>query len=455
MIKWYNISIRNKLILVQVFTSVFVLGIFFVIFIIADMKSYKERRAKSMISLAQVIGANSISTLEFQDNEAATGILSELHNTPDVVYAAITDTSGNIFARYSRTGADSFQIPEIIRNKKIVFSNGMLLVANDILNNKILIGKIYLEVELTELAQIKRSKILMASFLLFAAIILAFVIAYFMQGYISGRLLLLADMMKEVSRTGDYDKHIDVTGKNEISTLISGFNNLLLQVKTNQQRKDEFIGIASHELKTPLTSIKGYIELLNSIEDKEPNKEYVKRALKNVNKLERLIQDLLDVSKIQSGQLELTMRDFNVDQLIDETISSMQMVTETHEITREDEPGNQTITGDRQRIEQVLTNLLSNAIKYSPGERKVYVQTKKTDSELIIMVRDFGVGVPKEEQANIFERFYRTKDTSDTILGFGLGLYICRDIVKRHQGKIWVESQKKGSAFYFSLPFIN
>jgi signal transduction histidine kinase len=165
-----------------------------------------------------------------------------------------------------------------------------------------------------------------------------------------------------------------------------------------------------------------------------------------------LIRDLLDVSKIQSGHLELNMKEFNMDHLLDETISAIQMVSGTHEIIWENSFNNESISADRQRIEQVLTNLLSNAIKYSPGERKVIVYSKRTESELIIKVRDFGIGVPEEERSNIFERFYRTKDLSMTITGFGLGLYICRDIVTRHNGKIWMEPEEKGSAFYFSLP---
>jgi signal transduction histidine kinase len=201
-----------------------------------------------------------------------------------------------------------------------------------------------------------------------------------------------------------------------------------------------------------LTSIKGYTELLKVIEDREPNKQYVQKALDNVIKLERLIEDLLDVSKIQSGQLELSMKEFDVDQLIDETIASVQLVTGTHSITREDENDHTLISADRRRIEQVLTNLLSNAIKYSPGEKQISVSSFQSGDKLIIKIRDYGIGIPKDEQKDIFERFYRAKGTSITISGFGLGLYICRDIINRHQGKIWVEEEDKGSAFYFSLP---
>jgi signal transduction histidine kinase len=224
------------------------------------------------------------------------------------------------------------------------------------------------------------------------------------------------------------------------------------QIKESQQRKDEFIGIASHELKTPLTTIKGYIDVLNSMENQQPQKQFVEKALGSVQKLEGLIKDLLDVSKIQSGQLRLTLTRFYIDDVIDETIDAVKMVSASHKIIRKKSANKLIVSADRQRIEQVLENLLSNAIKYSPGEQEVWIDTEVAKSAVIISVKDFGKGVPKEEHQNIFERFYRSKDSSVHISGFGLGLYICRDIINRHNGKIWVESDLKGSTFYFSLP---
>ena len=436
-----------------VFTSVLVLGIFFTVFIITDVRFYKQRKVNSMISLAQVIGSNSISTLQFQNNEAAKGILSELHNVaPEIVHAAIIDKQGKIFASYSKDGYQAFQIPATLNTRTAVFTDQYLLVRNDILFDKELLGKVILEVELSELTQIKADKVRIASISLLVAIVFTFLIAILIQTYISRRLLNVINTMKEVSSTGNYDKTITDNGKDELSTLIQVFNNLMLHVKESQQRKDEFISIVSHELKTPLTTIKGYLELLDVMEEKQPNKQFVQKGLANVKKLEKLISDLLDVSKIQSGQLKLEMNEFNIDEMVNETIAVFQMVSGNYEITRTRHLNGEIILADRHRIEQVLTNLLSNAIKYSPGEKKVIVDSQKKDGELIIRVRDYGMGVAKEEQSNIFERFYRSKHMSDTIVGFGLGLYICRDIIVRHDGKIWVEREEKGSSFYFSLP---
>ena len=451
--KLNNLSIRNKLVLMQMFTSVLVLGIVFTVFIITDINGYKQRKIDSMISLAQVVGANNISTLQFEDVDAARQILEELHNvSPEIIQASILDKKGNFFATYSRSG-DSLHPQPVFDKKKFAFSNGHLFINNPIVSNDEVIGKVLLEVELSELERIKKSNYELLVILLLVALAFSFLIALGIQSYISKRLLRLVNIMKQVTKTGKLDKLELDNGKDEISILNKAFNKLMLQIKESQEKKDEFIGIASHELKTPLTTVKGYIDLLNMMEDKQPQKQYIQKAQHGLKKLENLIKDLLDVSKIQSGQLELNMTEFDIENLLDETVAALRMVTSSHEIIRKEKMGSQLICADRQRIEQVLINLLSNAIKYSPGEKQVLVYSKLTETELIISVKDFGKGVPVEEQDNIFERFYRAKDLSVHVSGFGLGLYICRDIIKRHNGRIGVESDGKGSVFYFSLPF--
>ncbi|HLX91307.1 MAG TPA: ATP-binding protein, partial [Puia sp.] len=408
------------------------------------------------VNLAQVIATNSVSTIRFQDNEAARNILSELLNVvPDIDHAAIFDSSGRLFASYDKQGVEKMTIPQELKDHESLYTEKMLFVRGEILNYGDKIGTVVLQVELTELNDIKTFKYKLATVLLLVGFGFSFLIAIIMQTYISRRLLRLVDAMKEVSRTGDYSKSIMNEGSDEIGTLGAVYNNLMLQVRENQRRKDEFIGIASHELKTPLTSIKGYLELLIGLEEKEPNKLFTQKAIESVGKLEKLINDLLDVSKIQSGQLELNKQVFDLQGLLEETIFSFQMTSKSHQIVRGSEPVSAKVQADKQRIEQVLFNLFSNAVKYSPGEKKIIVIIDKGSNEATVKIRDFGIGVSKDEQSNIFERFYRSKDTSIHISGFGLGLYICMDIIKRHGGRMWVETEKKGSSFYFTLPLVN
>jgi len=441
----------------QVFTSVLVLGLCFAFFVITHIRDYKQRKADSMIGLAQVIGTNSASAIQFQDNDAGKEILSDLRKVaPEVLNAEIVDKQGKVFASYSKPGADTIGFsPGLLNGQKFEFSKHNLLVNNSIVNNNERLGSVFLNVDLTELDAIKNTQYQIAIILLVVGLGLSFLIAIVVQRYISSRLLNLVSIMKDVSKTGNYANVVDPDGKDEISTLSVVFNKMMGQINESQQKKDEFIGVASHELKTPLTSIKAYLQVLDTIENQQPNKQYVQKALDNVNKLQQLIYDLLDVSKIQSGQLHLNKTEFDVDSLIDETIAAFQIVSINHKITRAGDKLNKTIYADRQRIEQVLVNLLSNATKYSPGASEVIVTAEQSDSSLLFKVQDFGIGIDRDEHTRVFDRFYRTKDMSVLISGFGLGLYICKDIIKRHKGKIWIESEKNGTSFYFTLPADN
>jgi signal transduction histidine kinase len=437
----------------QVFTSVIVLVIFFMAYILTDIRDYKERKVKSVTSLAHVIGMNSISDIQFQDSETAKQTLEELKNVaPEIVLANIQDTNGDFFAGYIRPGAGKLDSAIIKSRTGPLFTDTLLYVSEDIINNKEFIGSVTVVVELSELREIKKAKLEMAAILLIAAIGISFLISMLVQPYISKRLLNFVNAIKQVGKTGYYNTAIVDNGKDEISTLVKSFNNLMKAVNESQQRKDEFIGIASHELKTPLTSIKGYLDLLNVMEDNEANKLCVQKARESTQKLEKLIKELLDVSKIQSGQLLLNMTEFDMDELLDETIASIQIVSQKHTIIRKEKHSGQMICADREKIEQVLINLLSNAVKYSAAESEVVVSTENNGEALIVQIRDFGIGIAEDELTEIFSRFYRTKNSSVHISGLGLGLYICRDIVLRHKGKIWVEREDRGSSFYFSLP---
>lgn len=227
------------------------------------------------------------------------------------------------------------------------------------------------------------------------------------------------------------------------------------QRKELEERKDEFIGIASHELKTPLTSIKGYIQILERIIQQmgdEKLKIYLDRTNIYIEKLNSLITDLLDVSKIQAGKLQMNFENFNFHEVVEDAVESVEYINSTHQIII-DGSSNIIVTGDRHRLEQVIVNLLSNAIKYSPLAEKVEVTIRQQAGEMVFSVRDYGVGIPEQEHEKLFQRFYRSEHVSRDISGLGIGLYISHEIVTRHQGRMWIESEEgKGATFYFALP---
>lgn len=226
--------------------------------------------------------------------------------------------------------------------------------------------------------------------------------------------------------------------------------------KESEKRKDEFISIASHELKTPITSLKGFTQiLLSQIEkrDFEKFKFYLLRINDQINHLTQLSNDLLDVTRIQAGKLDLNREKFDLGELIKETIGDLQTGSGGHKIVYEGGTKN-IVTADQNRIGQVLINLLANAIKYSPGQKQVIVRVKKDGNFMMVSVQDFGIGIVKEDQKQIFESFFRAGNTTGgKFSGLGLGLHICYKIIQRHGGKIWVESEEgKGSTFFFTLP---
>jgi signal transduction histidine kinase len=453
MLSLRNISIKNKLIWMQVITSMLVLGICFIAFVVTDIRGYKEREVNHANSIAQVVGNNTVSAIQFLDNAAAVKILSELQEVQeDIVNACVFDKNGNVFADYTTKGNIPYEFHPPFTDKHM-FEGNFLYVYKNIIKDNELLGTVCLKVELSQLQQIEKQKLQMAIILLVIGIAVAFLLAILNQRYISKPLLSLVNVMREVGKSGDYNMQVPIEGNDEIALLSIEFNNLMEQVISSHQKKDEFIGVASHELKTPLTTVKGFLELLNSRELADTNKLFVQKALNGANKLQDLIYDLLDVSKIQAGQLELNISEFNIDKLIDECIHETQIGTTTHTITKEGGMVNTAIFADRNRIEQVLINLLSNAIKYSPRGGPIIVNAIRTESKIIISVKDLGIGLPMSELEKIFDRFYRSKQKESGATGFGLGLYICAQIIKRHNGKIWVESEAGyGSTFYFELP---
>ena len=229
----------------------------------------------------------------------------------------------------------------------------------------------------------------------------------------------------------------------------------MTEQKEFEQRKDHFISMASHELKTPLTILSTFTQLLRERFEVEERQDLVLPLSKmddQINRLTRLVADLLDISKIQAGKLILAQELVDIDELIREVVENLQPTT-THRLIIKG-VAERTILGDRDRLGQVLINLLTNAIKYSPQAETVFIRVALMQDALTVSVQDFGIGIAECHQKRIFERFYRVFSEKDsTYPGLGIGLYIAYEVVQRHGGKMWVESVGgKGSTFSFSLP---
>jgi PAS domain S-box-containing protein len=231
------------------------------------------------------------------------------------------------------------------------------------------------------------------------------------------------------------------------------------KIKELDTQKDQFLSMASHELRTPLTSIKGYIQMLQK-EYSNGKDAFLKSALDVVNKqiniLTNLTSELLELSKIQSGNLNLNKESFELNQLVTEIIDQIHHIDTRINISFT-EAKESLVYADRQRIGQVLTNFFTNAIKYSPDSNEIIVKGYTEDNRVVISVKDFGIGISRKDQRKIFERFYRVEGKNEkTFPGIGIGLSIASEIIQRHNGKIWVDSVRgAGSVFYFSIPVNN
>ncbi|MDB5018132.1 MAG: hypothetical protein JWQ84_2964 [Mucilaginibacter sp.] len=226
----------------------------------------------------------------------------------------------------------------------------------------------------------------------------------------------------------------------------------ITQLKAQEEQKDEFISIASHELKTPLTSIKAFNQLMSRTNDGEKLQGFVQKSGDHIMRLEKLITDLLDVTKIKAGKMNYVMQPFNFRQLLEDSIESVQLTTPTHLVTLEMDD-DITYTGDQLRLEQVVNNFLNNAVKYSPDSNKIIVKCRLELDNIIVSVQDFGIGIAPESLNRLFERYYRVDNTAMRFQGLGLGLFISSEILKRHQGSFWIESELgKGATFFFRLP---
>lgn len=222
------------------------------------------------------------------------------------------------------------------------------------------------------------------------------------------------------------------------------------------RKKDEFMGIASHELKTPVTSLKGSIQILQRMSEKKLPLDqlgnFIEKAARQTNKLTVLLDDLLDVTKIQAGKLQLNYSSFDACQMVKESVDEVRAQGGSHELIFQDGFG-VTITADRPRLEQVVNNFLTNAIKYSPDAKKVEIYCHADADNFTVEVRDYGIGIPTAKRDYLFDRFYRVQESSAHFSGLGLGLYISAEIVKRHQGVIGVKGNDgPGSTFWFQVP---
>ncbi|GMV53169.1 MAG: sensor histidine kinase [Chlorobi bacterium] len=251
----------------------------------------------------------------------------------------------------------------------------------------------------------------------------------------------------------------------EINSLVTAINALaqkasgdITELRRLETVRSEFIANVSHELRTPIFSVQGYLETLldGALDDPEVSRQFIEKAYYNARRLNALLSDLIDISRIESGELRMSFRYFSATELLQDVVNTMELQGAQRGITlRLLLPPNKALRvyGDRERLVQVLTNLIDNAIKYNTDNGLVDISAEKSDGVVRIAVRDTGIGIPPEHKQRLFERFYRVdKNRSRDVGGTGLGLAIVKHILEAHSSTISVESEPgHGTVIAFTL----
>ncbi len=287
--------------------------------------------------------------------------------------------------------------------------------------------------------------------------------SWFVSRKISNPMVEIAQIAERI-RAGNLDERIPVKANDEIGQVAQAVNELVDKLKTDivqlkklERIRSEFLGNVSHELRTPIFAVQGFLEtLLNgAIDDPSVSREFVGKAFTQAARLNSLLNDLIDISRIESGEMKMSFRYFPLREFLEQIVAEMQQVALQKHITLTLQSDNTPVEvlGDKERLKQVLFNLIDNAVKYNTPNGRVEVSCERTDGKVKISVKDLGVGIPEEHLPRIFERFYRVdKERSREAGGTGLGLAIVKHIVEAHGSKVEVRSEiGKGSTFGFEL----
>jgi signal transduction histidine kinase len=297
-----------------------------------------------------------------------------------------------------------------------------------------------------------------------AAVALALLLGYFLSWSVTGPIQRIVGRLAAIA-SGDFSRHVEVANRDELGDLASRVNQMndelqrvYRELESASRHKSEFLANMSHELRTPLNAILGFSQVLQKNlfgELNEKQEEYVEDILSSGNHLLALINDVLDLSKVEAGQIELEVAPFSLREAVERGVVMIRERASKNGVAlaAEVQPEVQVVTADERRIRQILFNLLSNAVKFTPAGGRIEVSAARVDGEIQVAIADTGSGIAPEDLDRIFEEFQQTDAGASQQEGTGLGLALSKRMVELHGGRIWVESELGvGSRFVFTLP---
>jgi signal transduction histidine kinase/ActR/RegA family two-component response regulator len=461
-------------------------------YLVVDYYQTRDELERDLRAQADLILQNSLAALQFDDAKTAGETLNTLASKENIRVACLYQREGHLFAGFRQQG-EAGSCPPGALPEGTRFGSESVQLARDGIDGGKRFGSLVLRSDLAVLARRGRAQLVIVGVLLVIALGVAVLLSSRLQAIVSDPVIALASTAGEVTRRGDYSLRATRTTDDELGDLVDAFNRMLERIevreselsqanedlrrevaerrRAEQERaellvrereanrlKDEFLATLSHELRTPLNAILGWTKLLRANAVPSPS---IDRALEKVERnaqvQARLIEDLLEVSRIVSGKLRLDYRPFDLITLCTTAVESMRPAAESRGVTiaRHFERTSMPTSGDPDRLQQVIWNLLSNAVKFTPSGGRVSIAARRTGDADEIVVSDTGIGIDAAFLPNVFETF-RQADASTTRAqgGLGLGLSIVKQLVALHGGEVSAESEGKdrGATFTVRLP---
>jgi signal transduction histidine kinase/CheY-like chemotaxis protein len=471
-----RLSIRRKLTLITMATSSAALLVACIAFVLFDVRSFRRKMADDLSVVAEGIGINSTAALQFDSPESGAEILSALRAYPHIVSALIFDAEGRPFAAYRRPRLRAEPRLASLREPGYYFERERLLLFEPVLHEGSAIGTVAIESDMEELYIRLRGFARIVAVVLVGSLLVAFALSSRLQRLISRPILHLAEIESRVSRERDYTLRASKEGEDELGLLIDGFNEMLVQIQQRDaeltiakeaaeqanRTKSAFLANMSHELRTPLNAIIGYSEMLQEESADQGQDAFIPDLLKihgAGRHLLSLINDILDLSKIEAGKMELLLETFEIRALVEDVRATIRPLVEKNRNSLEIHcaPDLGSMHADVTRVRQVLFNLLSNACKFTEDGRislRAEREASAGDDWIVFRIEDSGIGMSEEQLAKLFQAFSQADaSTSRRYGGSGLGLIICKRFCQMMGGDVTAESlPARGSVFSVRLP---